>query len=78
MLLRVNDDDIFGDGNNFEVAVTKAAADAWRAADAAAAEVAAAAAAAAQAAADEAVMPRAKQRKRDRQAWQDLGTEVGY
>ncbi|WIA14707.1 hypothetical protein OEZ85_003200 [Tetradesmus obliquus] len=76
VLLRVNDDDIFGDGNNFEVAVTKAAADAWRAADAAAAEVAAAAAAAAQAAADEAVMPRAKQRKRDRQAWQDLGTEA--
>jgi hypothetical protein len=76
VLLRVNDADMFGDGNNFEVAVTKAAADAWHAAAAAAAEAAAAAAAAAQAAADEATLLRAKQRKRDRQAWQDLGTEV--
>jgi hypothetical protein len=76
VLLRVNDDDIFGDGNNFEVAVTQAAAEAWRSADAAAAEAAAAAAAAAQAAAEEATLPRAKQRKRQRQPWQDLGTEV--
>jgi hypothetical protein len=78
VLLRVNDDDVFGDGNNFEVAVTQAAADAWRTADAAAAEAAAAAAAAAQAAAEEAVLPRAKQRKRDRQPWQDLGAEVSW
>jgi hypothetical protein len=78
VLLRVNDDDVFGDGNNFEVAVTQAAADAWRTADAAAAEAAAAAAAAAQAAAEEAVLPRAKQRKRNRQPWQDLGTEVSW
>ncbi|KAF6260876.1 WD40-repeat-containing domain protein [Scenedesmus sp. NREL 46B-D3] len=77
VLLRANDDDAFGDGNNFEVAVTKAAAAAWQQADAAAAEAAVAAAAAAQAASDEAVLPRAKQRRRGRQAWQDLGTEVG-
>lgn len=76
LLLRINADDTYGDGNNYEVAVTKAAADAWLAADAAVAAATAAAEAAAKAVAEQAALPRSK-RKRDRQPWQDLGTEVG-
>lgn len=74
--IRVNEDDLFGDGNNFEVAVTQATVEAWRAADAAAAEAAAmAAAAAAQQEGQPAAVPKSK-RKRERQPWVDQGTEV--
>jgi len=34
LLIRVNEDDLYGDGNNFEVALRKAAADVWEGIDA--------------------------------------------
>lgn len=77
LLLRINEDDVFGDGNNFEVAVTLATADAWVAADDAAQQATAAAAEAAVAAAgaaETAVLRR--RRRRDPQPWQDQGSEV--
>jgi hypothetical protein len=80
LLLRANEDDAYSDGGNYEVATTRAAAEAWLEADAAAAAEAAAAAQAAAAA--EAAgggvsgPPRSKQR-RDPRPWQDLGSEVG-
>lgn len=75
IVIRLNSDDIYGDGNNYEVATTQAAAEAWRAADAAAEEAAAASAAEQQPAPEEAAVPHSK-RKRERQPWQDLGSEV--
>lgn len=76
IIIRLNEDDLYGDGNNFEVATTQATAEAWRSADAAVAEAAAATAAAAQQGdAEGAAVPRSK-RKREPQPWVDLGSEV--
>jgi hypothetical protein len=77
LLLRINEEDVFGDGNNFEVAVTRATAAAWVAADDAAQQATAAAEEAAVAAAgvaETAVLRR--RRRRDPQPWQDQGSEV--
>jgi hypothetical protein len=80
LVIRANPDDAYGDGGNYEVALTAAAAQAWLEADAAAAEAAVAAAQAeAQAEADADKGAGAARRSRQRRPprpWQDLGSEV--
>eukprot|EP00775_Hariotina_reticulata_P012026 gene12026-12171_t len=75
LLLRVNEEDVFGDGNNFEVAVSRATADAWQSADEAAQHAAAAEAAAAEEGAAETPVQRSRTR-RDPRPWQDQGSEA--
>ncbi|KAF8061413.1 bifunctional 3-dehydroquinate dehydratase/shikimate dehydrogenase [Scenedesmus sp. PABB004] len=64
--VRAVPDDAYGDGSNYELALTRSAAEAWAAADAAAAAAEEAAAAAA---------PRSR-RRREPRPWQDQGTEA--
>ncbi|GBF96614.1 hypothetical protein Rsub_09360 [Raphidocelis subcapitata] len=76
LVARRVEDDAYGDGSNWEIACTRAAADAWLEADTAAAQAAAAAAAAAAAeSAAAAAAPRAKRRRPPR-PWVDQGSEA--
>lgn len=81
LLLQPLEDDEFADGSNWQLALSRAAADAWLAADAAAAAAAATAAASAatDAAADDELLDAGARRgqRRAPRPWQDQGTEVG-
>jgi WD40 repeat protein len=76
LLIRYNEDDVYGDGNNFELAVTKAAAEVFEAREA---ERVVAAAAAAEAAAAEAEAAKPGRRKRAKpvsKPWVSQGSET--
>lgn len=75
LVFRANDDDVYGDGNNWMVALTREAADVWRGIeDEAARRLELAALEAAHAAAEKA-KPRS-QRVRKVKPWESLGSEV--
>jgi len=76
LLIRYNEEDVYGDGNNFELAVTKAAAEAFETQEA---ERVVAAAAAAEAAAAEAEAAKPGRRKRAKpvsKPWVSQGSET--
>ncbi|KAI8468458.1 MAG: inner dynein arm I1 intermediate chain [Monoraphidium minutum] len=75
LLVRGNEDDAYGDGGNYEVACTRAACDAWQAAEEWRRAAAEAAAVAAAGAAAQAAQPKSK-RRRPPQPWVDLGSEA--
>ncbi|GLC44506.1 hypothetical protein PLESTB_000065900 [Pleodorina starrii] len=75
LLIRFNEDDVYGDGNNFEVALTRAAAEVWRGIGEEAARRAALLELEAAHAAAERAKPRSK-RARKVKPWQSMGSEV--
>ncbi|GMH45419.1 hypothetical protein BSKO_13376 [Bryopsis sp. KO-2023] len=75
LLFRYNAEDIYDDGNNFEVAVTKSAADTWQFIEDEAERIRKEAEEEAARAAAEKALPRSK-RKRERKPWVSLGSEV--
>lgn len=74
-MFRANDDDVYGDGNNWMVALTRGAADAWRNIEAEAARRQQMLALEAAHAAAEKLKPRS-QRVRKVKPWESLGSEV--
>lgn len=75
LLVRFNEDDVYGDGNNFELAVTAAAAAVWRGIGEEVARRAALLELEAAHAAAEKAKPRSK-RVRKVKPWQSMGSEV--
>mmetsp|Transcript_38086 Transcript_38086/g.64023 ORF Transcript_38086/g.64023 Transcript_38086/m.64023 type:complete len:812 (-) Transcript_38086:308-2743(-) len=76
ILVRYNEEDIYGDQNNFEIVLLKATADKWMAAEEDAARLAAEAEAAALAAAEEAKANKGRKKRKPSAPWVSQGSEV--